>query len=267
MQILRLVFRFTLIAIFIGLLTWTCDKEVVEPGNNDTIPEYNDTIPEYNRSEILVIGDTSNTLFIDFDSLLINAEPGTTESYEIDIDKDGSNDIKLTAHYTVAPSGGWSSSEIECLDSTINLSVHETYDTSFNHFHIDTFYWDWVQINLVHIWSCRRIDTSDTIRGISNVVELSLHETGDTISIENMWFSDKFKLWRSNNEDYAVISETLDTVKVQFVGNIIDCDNFPLRPVYLGLKQQKNGETRLGWMKIRNHRGYEITVYETAIQK
>ena len=266
MKILRETFNIVVVLLTAWLFSWSCDKNHISPENNDTIPD-NDTIPEYHRSDYLVIGDTSNTLFINYDSLEIKAEVPSNISYELDIDLDGNNDIV----FHISSGGGQSYSQskvsIRSLDSTIMFSGFDTYDTLYYHSYIDTVYRDYVLIRFHNDHRyCERIDSSSTEK-ISEYYRVNQYKKGDTLHLSDFFKSNDIPLWYGVSTYSYPFYETLDTVKVIMGEFFHGCNNFPLDAVNLGFRQKVSDEIKLGWIKFKMESGSYITLYQTAIQK
>ena len=286
----------TLLCAFILLIAiciFSCGKDP-EPnnGNNeqptDTIPNVNDSIPSVIDTipsgidtiptviDRIYFGDTTGMIVTGYDHTLAYNE--MWNPIIIDLNNDGTDDIKIGTYFDGPMMINVQTLTLYCLTNKVKLLgetvekesyIHKrtTYGLTLN-YNLDTV----VSATSEYIYStCDKIADDDQVN-TSSVFEVTAGDYDEEFSKDDNFKSTDIVLFREDiNYPTMWSHETEDTIFLSHQNYIYHCWNFPTdMEKYIGFKFTKNGESRLGWLKIEliATSGVANTrLIETAIQK
>lgn len=225
----------------------------------------------------ITFGDTAGMRVKTYDSTdLKTSDQGLTKYYDIDLNKDGQTDIKLTSKCVLSVFlGNPVYSYIKCENEDVALLgdiimqehyVHSDTTVTQNEEGEGLFQ----KITKTH--TCERIDDTDVIEETEEKLSLIAGNAGESFGLEDDFLSTEVLL---NDIQYGFCSdpEGWGTDFMTQVCNIYkkDCDYFPTgKEQYIGFKFNKNGRDHLGWMKIileESYGDYYVRPIESAIQR
>ena len=238
------------------MIAMACQKDP-DPNNNGQDPSTTDGM-------IVTIYDT----IMEYDD---NSKP-----FILDLNGDGTDDIKIETVYDGPLTiGNYQTLSLYCLNGSIEVLgdsiVKETYS------HRDTTITTnngWTTTTYGYTFStCDKVDETDYV-GNTKVFELQASDAKDPLSLNDHFQFAEVKIFRENFS-YSLYDpdEATQTVMGNHNKYIYDCWNFPIdEEKYIGFKLITNGETRLGWLKIKLHPTWgnsvvDTELIETAIQR
>ena len=251
------VFIFSALMLLAFAIVSSCQKDP-DPTNNDKI----------------IFGNTEGMMVTSYNSIMKFDD--NTKPFILDLNGDGTDDIKIETVYDGPLAiGNYQTLSLYCLNGSIEILgdsiVKETYshrDTTI------TTHDGWTTTTYGYTFStCDKVDETDYV-GNTKVFELKASDANDPLSLTDHFQSAEVKLFRENfNYSYYDPDEETQTV----IGNqnkyIYDCWNFPTdKEKYIGFKLTTNGESRLGWLKIKLCPTWgggvvDTQLIETAIQE
>ena len=223
----------------------------------------------------ITFGDTAGMRVKTYDSSDLQTSDNESEKYyEIDLNKDGKPDIKLTSRLVMSVFfGNPVFSYIKCenedvallgdiilqehyvhSDTTVRLNEGVTYQT----------------ITKTH--TCERVDNTDVIEETEEKLSLRAANAGESFSLENDFLSTEVLL---NDIAYGFCDDP-EGWGTDFITQVCnnytnDCNYFPVnKEQYVGFKFNKNGRAHLGWIKIileESQGDYYVRPIESAIQR
>ncbi len=240
------IFSFFLITLIIG-----CKK------GSDTIP-----------SEIK-IGDFNNMTLNVYDTVMVGGYYDPCY-YNIDLDKDGIDDIQFESNVTGSPAvGDIPYAKISSLHKDALIHTFYKNDTSFLHISIDTFYYesDPVTIGITDNFTCHRINENDSIIEIAEAVKIKPLKKDDIIKTNDNYTADTITLLAGSfSYPPILVEQNGDTVIYNLSYYSNDCNQFPQDEInYIGIKLGNN--SKLGWIKISISDVNKISILESGIQK
>jgi len=240
------------------------------PIGNDSIPSGNDTIPIV--TDGIRFGDTTGMIVTAYNTIMEYDE--NWNPFVLDLNGDGTDDIKIETYYDGPLAiGEFQTLTLYCLNNKISLLGDNTVKESY--IHRDTIveqYNDFTVITYSYIYStCGKTTENDQVH-TSNMFEVFANDVDDTFVLDDEFQSTNITLFRQD-VDYQLGDPFEDIVYVDHHKYIYQCWNFPTdEEKYIGFKFTKNGESRLGWLKLKLHSTWSSKVVdteliETAIQK
>lgn len=245
---------------------------------NDSIPIWNDSIPNGNDTIPLVIdgihfGDTTGMKVTTYNTIMEYDE--AWNPIVLDLNGDGTNDIRIKTYYDGPLAiGQFQELTLHCLSG---IKIHGESIEKESYSHRDTTittYGEWTNIVYNYTYStCGKIEENDPV-STSTVFEITANDFNDHLSLDDHFqhtnstflFREDiaYTLWDEPNEDEHIVTGSN-------VHHIYHCWYFPTdAEKYIGFKLTKNGESRLGWLKIKLHPAWssvDTELIETAIQK
>ena len=246
------------------------------PIGNDTIPDGNDTIPVV--TEGVRFGDTTGMIVTTYNSIMEHDEQWNP--IVIDLDDDGTNDIRIETYYDGPLAiGQFQELTLHCLNSShSSIRIHGENAEKESYSHRDTTitnYNDWTQIIYNYTYStCGKIEENDPV-STSTVFEITAHDFNDHLGLDDHFASfQKIYLFKQNVEYTLMYDPNEENHIVTGSHNKYNysCWYFPTgEEKYIGFKLITNGEARLGWLKIKlcptwGNRVVDTQLIETAIQ-
>ena len=245
------------------MIAMACQKDP-DPNNNGQDPSTTDGI---------VFGQTDGMIVTIYDTIMEYDD--NSKPFVLDLNGDGTDDIKIETVYDGPLTiGNYQTLSLYCLNGSIEVLgdsiVKETYS------HRDTTITTnngWTTTLYGYTFStCDKVDETDYV-GNTKVFELKASDVNDLLSPDDHFQFAEVKLFEENKEySWYDPDEATQTV----IGNqnkyIYDCWNFPTdEEKYIGFKLITDGETRLGWLKIKlcptwGGRVVDTQLIETAIQ-
>ena len=223
----------------------------------------------------IAFGDTAGMRVKTYDSTDLKTSDNELEKYyDIDLDKDGRADIKLTSKCLISVFfGNPVFSYIKCENEDVallgDIILQEHYvhsDTTITLNEGVTFQ----RITKTH--TCERVDDADVIEKTEEKLSLIAANAGESFGLEDDFLSTEVLL---NDIDYGFcdspeeISPNFFTQECNNYNN--DCDYFPLdKEQYVGFKFNKNGRDHLGWIRIileGSYGNYYVRPIESAVQR
>ena len=207
----------------------------------------------------------------------LNTNIGLGETMDLDLNDDGSADLKLVSFYD-GPQGGtkYQMLYLDCLNENVaflgEMMEKERYT------HRDTTYtMDSNEHTTVLFFTannlCEKISEHDEVRTTNSFI-LSSNNVNDTFGIDDYFQSKRIFLFIEDDNpgsgpvDYIYNSN--DTTYVWDSSTTYSCDAFPTNTeTYIGVKINKDGTPHLGWLKVNLTGNHTVNVHliETAIQK
>ena len=223
----------------------------------------------------ITFGDTAGMRVKTYDSTDLKYSYGENEKYyDIDLNKDGWADIKLTSRCVMSVFfGNPVFSYIKCENEDVallgDIILQEHYvhsDTTITLNEGVTFQ----RITIAH--TCARIDSTDIIEETEEKLSLRAANAGESFSLENDFLNTEVAL---NDIEYGMCDspqEISANYFTQVCNNYYnDCDYFPVnKEQYVGFKFNKNGRDHLGWIKIileESQGDYYVRPVESAVQR
>ena len=194
----------------------------------------------------------------------------------LDLNNNGIGDIKIQTNYDGPLAiGEFQTLTIYCLNENVELQGEMVEKESYIHRDsIVSIENGWTTITYDYCYSnCEPFDENDQV-DTSVRFELYANNYGDPINVDDYFQSTELTLFRESYE-YQLHDQDYET-QIDVVNHskyIFNCWNFPSNAdKYIGFKITKDGQTRLGWLKLRLI-GYpdddvvNVQLLETAIQE
>ncbi|MGF7139878.1 hypothetical protein [Roseimarinus sediminis] len=221
------------------------------------------------KSSIIKTGDYSHMQVNSYDTLVIG-EYNEASSFNIDLDRDGTDDVQFES--TI-----WGSSEVGYHPRSIVKTLHDDVQF-FGYSTIDTLFFNEssytrelkdgaVLITQTLNYTCHRKEENDSILRITPTFKLIPLDEGEQLSEDNIFAS---AIITMKNEGYTIPIAQYETSRDTFYNvqeqQMKDCfEAFPPEQIkYIGIKLE-NG-SRLGWIKTGLFSKYKILILESAIQ-
>ena len=221
----------------------------------------------------IAFGDTAGMRVKTYDNTDLQTS-NNEEYYEIDLNKDGQPDIKLTSRLVMSVFfGNPVFSYIKCENEDVallgDIILQEHYvhsDTTVTQQEGVTFQ------TITNTHTCERVDDTDIIEETEEKLSLRAANAGESFGLEDDFLSTEVAL---NDIEYGFCDdpeEISDNFFTQVCNNYNDdCDYFPVdKEQYIGFKFNINGRDHLGWIKIileENMGDYYVRLIESAVQK
>lgn len=223
----------------------------------------------------ITFGDTAGMRVKTYDSTdLKTSDQGLTKYYDIDLNKDGQADIKLTSRCVMSAFlGNPVYSYIKCENEDVallgDIIMQEHYvhsDTAVTQNEGVTYQ----TITKTH--TCERVDDTDVIEETEEKLSLRAANAGESFSLEDDFLTTEVAL---NDIEYGFCNDP-EGWGTDFITQICnnyknDCDCFPTdKEQYIGFKFNKNGRDHLGWIKIileESQGDYYVRPIESAVQR
>jgi hypothetical protein len=214
------------------------------------------------------VGEYTDMIINYFDTTLI-ATFNSEVTYNIDLDKNGIDDIQLKSkYYHGAGAGTQKSSVITSLNDNVELYGFHTNDTLF--LHRDTvlsqgnIYFNIYEYNT---YTCQLIDENDSIQSITPNFSLISLDKEDILSIDDTYHADTITLYNGDTKPSVVdVIYQGDTAIWQYTTYYRACDNLPLDEIkYIGVRLQD--ESKIGWIKLYLFDSYKVSLLESGMQE
>ncbi len=222
----------------------------------------------------IVIGDYSNMIVSSYDTIL-SQNYYTNMELDLDIDKDGVNDIRLVRGFWGGlPSTGWNPySVIKSLHNDALILGHYTADTLF--LNIMTILDDdhptyGILVTEYYNYTCHRIDDKDIIQEIyTDRFKITPKDQDNIITKSDIFKADTIILMDDVYGDLGnAVDNGEDTIVIRYHKYSNDCYTFPQDEIkYIGLKLVNGQREYLGWIKILLMNKNDIVILESAIQE
>lgn len=249
------------------MIAMACQKDP-DPNNNGQDPAMTDKI---------TFGDTLGMIVTSYDSIMRYDEGWLP--FILDLNDDGRNDIKIETVYDGPLAiGEFQTLSLYCINENIEILGDSVISETCSHRDTTiTVNNGWTEYTYGYTFSsCGQINGNDGV-GVTNmfVFELKANDANDPLSLDDHFQCADVKLFRENME-YEWMNELDEEQQyVEFSHNkyIYDCWNFPTdEEKYIGFKLTVNGESRLGWLKIKlcptwGGSVVDTQLLETAIQQ
>lgn len=214
----------------------------------------------------IVFGDTKGMLVEAYDTFI---NLGWTK--ELDIDADGTADLKLVSYYDGPHMEYTQTLTLRCLNENIALRGEMMEKTSY--IHRDTIvgnaYGVLGVLYLSVYSSCTMFSENDKAHTYHTFVP-SDDNYGDLFNMNQNFQSTDIILFRENTQEVRLDHTSNDTSYFYRSNYLYDCENFPSNiDKYIGFRINKDGTSRLGWLKLNLIGGETVNVHliETAIQE
>lgn len=205
----------------------------------------------------------------------LNTNIGLGETLDLDIDDDGTTDLKLVSYYD-GPLGGtkYQMLYLDCLNENVAFLGEMMEKERYTH-HDTTYLTDSNEHTTVLYFTannlCEKVSENDEVRTTNSFI-LSSNNDNDTFGIDDCFRSKKVFLFIEDNNNGPVdnIYHSNDTTFVWDSSTTYSCDAFPTNTeTYIGVKINKDGTPHLGWLKINliGDNTVKVHLIETAIQK
>lgn len=216
------------------------------------------------------IGDLSqmNILYPDTIITSVSYPSSPAVSFEIDIDQDGINDLKIIrtvgGSYTTGPIPETS---IETLNDQTWLRTSTLSDTLYSYTIVTFSGSDPVVETIEHHQNCIANSPLDQVISTSNY--LLYNSAGEEINTDHSWENGHYTLRHKSQNNYLYDDNSNpDTLVYETLVYANSCHDIPVgETVYLGIKKLYCGEEKLGWIKLTLISGYKLHIHEVAIQK
>ena len=221
----------------------------------------------------IAFGDTAGMRVKTYDNTDLQTS-NNEEYYEIDLNKDGQPDIKLTSRLVMSVFfGNPVFSFIKCQNEDVallgDIILQEHYvhsDTTVTQHEEVTFQ----TITKTH--TCARIDNTDIIEETEEKLSLRAANAGESFGLEDDFLSTEVAL---NDIEYGICDDPegwgTDFITQECNNYDNGCDYFPTdKEQYVGFKFNKNGREHLGWMKVileSREGNYYLRLIESAVQR
>lgn len=210
-----------------------------------------------------------------YDSTDLKYSYGENEKYyDIDLNKDGWADIKLTSRCVMSVFlGNPVVSYIKCENEDVallgDIIMQEHYvhsDTTVTQHEEVTFQ----TITKTH--TCEKVDNTDIIEETEEKLSLRAANAGESFGLEDSFLSTEVAL---NGYSYG-FCDSPQEISTNYFSQVCnnynnDCDYFPVnKEQYVGFKFNKNGRDHLGWIKIileESQGNYYVRPIESAVQR
>ena len=205
----------------------------------------------------------------------LNTNIGLGKTLDLDIDDDGTTDLKLVSYYD-GPLGGtkYQMLYLDCLNENVAFLGEMMEKERYTH-HDTTYLTDSNGHTTVLYFTannlCEKVSENDEVRTTNSFI-LSSNNDNDTFGIDDCFRSKKVFLFIEDNNNGPVdnIYHSNDTTFVWDSSTTYSCDAFPTNTeTYIGVKINKDGTPHLGWLKVNliGNNTVNIHLIETAIQK
>lgn len=223
----------------------------------------------------IAFGDTAGMRVKTYDSTDLKYSYGENEKYyDIDLNKDGWADIKLTSRCVMSVFlGNPVVSYIKCENEDVallgDIIMQEHYvhsDTTVTQHEEVTFQ----TITKTH--TCEKVDNTDIIEETEEKLSLRAANAGESFGLEDSFLSTEVAL---NGYSYG-FCDSPQEISTNYFSQVCnnynnDCDYFPVnKEQYVGFKFNKNGRDHLGWIKIileESQGNYYVRPIESAVQR
>ena len=214
----------------------------------------------------IVFGDTKGMLVEAYDTFI---DLGWTK--ELDIDADGTADLKLVSYYDGPHADYTQTLTLRCLNENIELRGEMMEKTSYLYRDtiVDNAYGVLGVLYLSVYSSCIMLSENDEAHTYHTFV-LSDDNYGDLFNINQNFQSTDIKLFRENTQEVRLDHTSNDTSYFYRSNYLYDCENFPSNTdKYIGFRITKDGTSRLGWLKLNliGDETVKVHLIETAIQE
>lgn len=201
------------------------------------------------------------------DSLLIYAFPHTSETANLDVDRDGLDDFSFTSFITISPGGiNDQGAQFEVLNDVFEFTVQTLFDTNFC-CRDTVFYENDTIINSVFyshdtLYSCPS-ENEFYINGIFENLYVQLLRSGDTLTGSEEWKQSKVDFSNANFSSFY-----------SFEGNIIYANSWKIihspwiqeGRKYLLFRKNIENNYLYGWIELEVIDYHGICIYQTAIE-
>lgn len=225
-------------------------------------------------SDRITFGNTSGMNVVAYNTII-----NYSQSVELDIDRDGENDVLLASDCDGPMMTDYQTIYIQCLNENVRILSEDVEENYYKHYDTVIYPQDEyivVDINITET-GCGKIADDDILKTYS-ITKLTPCDEGSALNVSDNFYFYRFYT-HFYNEDRAYYfpvpnSQSNDTLYYTNEFYVYHCTNFPVDEAkYMGIKLTKDGKSRLGWVKIelqtdtQSQRRVNIKVIETAIQK
>jgi hypothetical protein len=221
------------------------------------------------RLPFIIMGDQTDMLYTKYFKL-IDGTFYNPEYFDIDLDKNGVMDLRLSRGPNTTGNGTIPEARIESLHSSCKVRVETMMDTTFIHdisiFSVDP------QGNDVHIhsitYSCRMESPDYTIDTVQVKTELVATAINEYISLNDAYLDVSMPFQGSNSSTYEPTGYVFQGLTYyDLTTHYNDCSAFPKsQETYIGVKLYTSDGIRLGWVRINLNSNSKIMVKDWAIQ-
>ena len=190
----------------------------------------------------------------------------------LDLDNDGTNDIKIDTYYDGPLAiGEYQTLTIRCLNNKTEFLCNMIERDRYHHYDT-TYHENNGYTSVFYIYKCNTCEPT----GENDVVEtyefysLLANDKYSLLSAEDNFEKRDFVLFKENVNYTLYSHDNNDSTFYDSKNYVYDCENFPTNvEKYIGFKYTKHNEPRLGWLKLKlvytNHT-VDTRLVETAIQ-
>lgn len=229
-------------------------------------------IRQMNSGDSIEIGNYTNMSVISYDSLFYGSY-NELKYLDLDLNEDEIFDYRFTSEIWGSPGMGMHPRvQMLSLHPDCQMNGFLARDTVFFHSSYDTIYSENfypVNINIYTTYSCKRVDSADSILSISqDNFKINYLDAGD-----HLWKSELFKADTIIKNDNSPILDPIEYVegliirRFNYYNNF--CYSFPEEEIkYLGfMLADGDKEEKLGWIKCSILSNSKVLIFETAIQE
>lgn len=251
----------TYLIVLIFTFFLSCKKEVFE----ETTLE-----PNTATKQEITFGDETEMHLIKYDYILETKAFNPPANYNLDVDSDGTDDLKFTVYMTKLPMmGSHYENGIRSLNSSIQLSGYLAADTNFVLTTVKVSTSVPVQVDTARLISCKRSTPAETILDITpDQFKLRYSDKGIVLKKDGVYQTDSVPILHTNVAFTEIVSTTPDTMIIRRMTFTNDCDAPAYGQVkYIGFKINTAKGVKMGWVKLMLLYRDKIHILESAIQK
>jgi hypothetical protein len=194
----------------------------------------------------------------------------------MDLDQDGIDDLKVESRFEPSYEGQTFDAQIlnlYCLNESIALFGETVENESY--IHQDTFITDdeglTIVSHLLHYSTCEKEEDDDEVI-LTNAFVATANAEGGALSTTDNFLSEHVVLFRENIDIALEPITSSDTIYNSTQTYDFSCDNYETNTMtYIGFKLTRDGQSRLGWLKIYLSSNFgnvvHTEIHETAIQR
>lgn len=227
------------------------------------------------KNASIEIGNEQNAEVTDRNLVIQSSGFGNTDVEEIDIDGDGTNDVRFKSFISGSPGlGTFNGYKIESMHSNFeiagtlsNEATWISYDTSYSEHPVTgEIYVMWIENR-----ACTQLDASYSLYQVDNDVLTTTKYSSGSILNKTDYFTDEVKNLLSPGDfsSNPILEYTSNDTLYHSVNNTYNEVCAPASNSfsgYLGVRLTTATEQKLGWIQLSINDGYKIVVNETAIQ-
>ena len=219
----------------------------------------------------IIFGNTEGMNVVNYDTVL-----NVVGTLSMDLDQDGTDDLRLESRFEPTYEGQTNDAQIltlYCLNENIALFGETVENESY--IHRDTFITDeeglTIVSHLLHYSTCEKEEDDDEVI-LTNVFVATANAEGDALSTTDNFLPEHVVLFRENIDIALEPITSNDTIYNSNQTYDFSCDNYETNTMtYIGFKLTRDGQSRLGWLKIYLSSNFgnvvHTEIHETAIQR